>query len=172
MIPTSSEPAGQFFKMRALGLLFSLILIGLDQLSKAQIRTFLESVNGQAEILPFFNLVSVWNYGISFGMFKAGSPLGAYLLIGVALVITGFFLVWLLRAKRVFQVIACAFVIGGALGNVIDRAIYGAVFDFLDVHGFGYHWPAFNIADSAVFIGIAMIVADGLFLSRDQGESS
>lgn len=113
------------------------------------------------EILPFFNLTMVWNEGISFGLLKGDMPL---ILIGLSLLITGLFSYWLVRAKSWWQAISLAMVIGGAIGNVIDRARFGAVADFLDFHIAGWHYPAFNIADMAITLGIAILVFDGLFL--------
>ena len=113
------------------------------------------------EILPFFNLVMVWNHGVSFGMFQGGNPM---ILIGIAVIISIFFGIWLFKADTWLQTIALAMVIGGALGNVIDRLRFGAVADFLDFHANGWHYPAFNLADSCITVGIAFLVFDGLIL--------
>ena len=110
------------------------------------------------EILPFFNIVMVWNQGVSFGMFSNDSAMGPILLSGLSLVIAAIFLVWLFRSTSRLQSIAIALVISGAIGNVIDRMRFGAVIDFLDVHVMGYHWPAFNIADSAICIGVFLLI--------------
>lgn len=118
---------------------------------------------GTADPLPvtsFFNLVMVWNHGISFGMFASGTP---WFLIIAALAISAGFGVWLTRVFNWPQAIALGLVIGGAAGNVIDRFRFGAVADFLDFHAYGWHYPAFNVADSAITIGIALLVIDGLF---------
>jgi len=121
------------------------------------------------EILPFFNLTMVWNEGISFGMFH-GSQI--WLLTGIAFLIAGLFSVWLMRATGWVQAIALAMVIGGAIGNVIDRFRFGAVADFLDFHAFGYHYPSFNIADCGVTAGIALLVIDGVFLEPKRQNAS
>jgi len=113
------------------------------------------------ELLPFFNLTMVWNEGISFGLFKTDMPV---ILIALSLIITVLFSIWLVRSRVWFQVIPLSLIIGGALGNVIDRAKFGAVADFLDFHIAGWHYPAFNIADSCITLGIALLVIDGLFL--------
>lgn len=113
------------------------------------------------EVLPFFNLTMVWNEGISFGLFQGS---GAYILIALALIITVVFSVWLFKAQGWTQAVALSLVIGGAIGNVFDRARFGAVADFFDFHVMGWHYPAFNIADCGVVVGIALLVLDGLLL--------
>lgn len=111
------------------------------------------------ELLPFFNLTMVWNEGISFGLFHGT---GIWLLVGLSLIITAVFSVWLTRATGWLQAISLAMVIGGAIGNVIDRLRFGAVADFFDFHIGSWHYPAFNIADCAIVVGIALLVLDGI----------
>lgn len=113
------------------------------------------------EILPFFNLSMVWNEGISFGMFQGS---GIWILSGLALLISAVFAVWLTRATGWLQAISLAMVIGGAVGNVIDRFRFGAVADFFDFHVMGWHYPAFNVADCGITVGIALLLFDGVFL--------
>lgn len=115
------------------------------------------------EVLPFFNIVMVWNEGVSFGMLGG---LGALGLSVLALAITAIFLIWMIRAEAWVPLIASAMIVGGALGNVIDRARFGAVADFLDFHAYGWHYPAFNLADSCITLGIALLLIDSLFLER------
>ncbi len=111
------------------------------------------------DVLPFFNLTMVWNEGISFGLFHGS---GIWILVGLALIITVLFSVWLTRATGWLQAVSLALVIGGALGNVMDRLRFGAVADFFDFHVAGWHYPAFNIADCGITIGIALLVLDGI----------
>lgn len=115
------------------------------------------------EVTPFFNLVMVWNHGVSFGMFSGTDnnymPIA---LIAVACTISVFLLGWLWRGERIRETLAIALVIGGAMGNVVDRIRFGAVADFVDIHVAGYHWPAFNVADSAIFLGVAWLLYDGI----------
>lgn len=113
------------------------------------------------DITSFFSLTMVWNHGISFGLFQSDTP---YFLIGLALLITAIFAVWLWRATAWTQAIALSMVIGGALGNVIDRFHFGAVADFFYFHIHGWHYPAFNMADSFITIGIAILLFDSVFL--------
>ncbi len=117
---------------------------------------------GNIAVLPFFNLVLVWNRGVSFGMFSDGNDLTPYVLIALSLFITAGLLWWLTRIDDKPLFLAICAVIGGAIGNIIDRIIHGAVIDFLDFHAFGWHYPAFNIADSAIVLGIAFILFDSI----------
>ena len=121
------------------------------------------------EILPFFNIVMVWNKGISFGMFSKSSDYGPILLSLLSLVIVVIFVIWLFRSHSKIQLFSIALVIGGALGNVMDRLRFEAVVDFLDVHAFGYHWPAFNISDSCIVIGVFLLILQSfLFESAEK----
>ena len=119
------------------------------------------------EILPFFNLTMVWNQGISFGFFQSGNP---WPLIIMASVIAVIFSIWLARSVKWVEVIALSMVIGGAIGNIIDRLHFGAVADFLDLHIGDWHYPAFNVADSCITVGVLMLVTYSLFFDRDEKE--
>lgn len=148
-------------------LVIIILTIAADQLSKWYMLYGLHlPIIKQIELLPFFNLTMVWNYGVSFGLFSSRDPMNAYFLIGMALIITGWLCVWMLRTQTGFLRVAQALIIGGALGNVIDRVRYGAVADFFDVHVAGYHWPAFNIADSAIFIGVMILLYESLLTQK------
>ena len=111
------------------------------------------------EITGFFNLVMVWNTGVSFGLFSGNA---SWVLIVFTGAITAGLGVWLLRADGCWLPVALTLVVGGATGNLIDRVRYGAVADFLDFHAAGWHWPAFNIADGAITIGASMLLIDAL----------
>lgn len=115
------------------------------------------------EILPFFNLVMVWNRGISFGLLNHSTDYGPLMLVVLALAITLVFTVLLWRSHEKIPATGMALIIGGALGNVIDRLRFNAVIDFLDFHANGYHWPAFNVADSCIFLGVATLIIASLF---------
>lgn len=120
------------------------------------------------EVLPFFNLTMVWNEGISFGLFHGT---GIWILCGLSLVITVLFSVWLTRATGWLQAVSLALVIGGAIGNVIDRLRFGAVADFFDFHIASWHYPAFNVADCGIVVGIALLVIDGVFFEPKRNKS-
>lgn len=119
------------------------------------------------EILSFFNLVLVWNKGISFGIFGGGS-LPPWLLAAIALAVTLALAIWLRKAETRLLALAIGLVIGGALGNVIDRFRFGAVADFLDFHWGAYHWPAFNLADAAISVGAVILLIDALLIGDER----
>ncbi|PIR32076.1 MAG: signal peptidase II [Alphaproteobacteria bacterium CG11_big_fil_rev_8_21_14_0_20_44_7] len=123
-------------------------------------KPMLESGGHVIEVTSFFNLVMVWNCGISFGIFNEGecSEGQAWALIALTSAIVVAMIFWLRKIEIKTEAIAVGLIIGGALGNILDRIIYGAVADFLDFYIGNYHWPAFNIADSCVFIGVFILV--------------
>ncbi len=142
-------------------LLISIIVtLFLDQLSKAWLLFEVGMINGpQIELLPFFKLVMVWNYGVSFGMFAgADSQYSVYILIAIAMFISGVLTRVALKATHRYEVIAYGMIIGGAMGNVIDRVRFGAVADFFYFHVDDLAWPAFNIADSAICLGVGFLL--------------
>ncbi|MCG8509325.1 MAG: signal peptidase II [Rhodospirillales bacterium] len=145
------------------GLGLAVLAFGLDQATKWWIVERVMQPPRFIEITPFFNLVMGWNRGISFGLFNNDSPYNAWVLTTIAAVIVVVLLVWLRRAERGVIAAGIGLVIGGAIGNAVDRMRFGAVADFLDFHVAGFHWPAFNVADSAIFIGAALLVFDALF---------
>lgn len=112
------------------------------------------------EITSFLNIVMVWNPGVSFGLLQTEHGYAAYGLTIMALVIAFGFALWLWREADKWRAIAIGLIIGGALGNVWDRLRFGAVVDFVDLHVAGYHWPAFNVADSAICIGVIVLLID------------
>ena len=149
------------------GLGLSVLVMALDQLSKWIIVAYVMNPPIKKELTSFFNLVLTHNRGVSFGMFSTGTDTGKWVLIGVALIITGFLIRWLFQSNSLFNVIALGLIIGGAMGNVIDRFLVGAVVDFLDFHAFGHHWPAFNVADAAITVGAISLVFES-FLSKEE----
>lgn len=146
----------------ALGLLVALATLVADQLSKwAIVHEILSPEHPVVEVFPFFRIVLVWNKGISFGMFSGlNQPLA---LVGISLLVVGILLVWLHKNESPLLAAALGLVIGGAVGNMWDRLHYGAVVDFLDFNLGEYHWPAFNIADSAIFIGVVLLSFHSMF---------
>ena len=152
-------------------LILSAVIVILDQLSKAWLIGWLQEQGGWQQITGFFNLVMVWNRGISFGMLQSGDT-GRWLLVVFSLAVCLGLGFWLRRQIRRWPSYALGAVIGGALGNIIDRIWRGAVADFFDFHLMGYHWPAFNVADSAITIGVAMLLYDSFRTESDGDEGS
>jgi len=145
------------------GLALAALVVVLDQVTKYAVFAGLRPPLGGLEVTSFFNIVTTWNRGVSFGLFASGSAWTPILLTGLALVVAAALAWWLRRAENRVVVVALGLIIGGALGNAIDRALYGAVMDFLDFHWAGWHWPAFNVADSGITVGAALLVWDALF---------
>lgn len=145
------------------GLFVALFALVADQASKWYLLSVVDIANRPpVEVTGFFNLVMVWNRGISFGMFaQAGQP---YVLVALSLVICLLLLSWLSKITERWLIAAIGLVIGGALGNVIDRIRFGAVADFFDFYIKNAHWPAFNIADSCIFIGVVLLCIDSMFM--------
>lgn len=154
--------------MLRLGLGCAAVVIALDQLSKWVILTQVMTPPRIIEVTGFFNLVLVGNRGVSFGLLSSDIPWVQPAFAGFALLVAIFLGLWMRRAENRFLAVSLGFVIGGALGNAVDRLWHAAVIDFLDFHAAGYHWPAFNIADSAITIGVIFILAEGLFAGQKQ----
>lgn len=142
--------------------LAALVLL-LDQVSKWAIIELVLPPPGGIPITGFFNIVLTYNTGVSFGLFQGEAAWQPYFLIAVNLAVSLGLLVWLRKQHGRLLAWAVGLVVGGALGNAIDRFHQPGVVDFLDFHLAGWHWPAFNVADSAIVCGVLLIVADGLF---------
>lgn len=153
--------------MLRLGLIVATMIVVADRLVKWWAIGALAEEPFGVEILPFLNLVLVWNRGISFGMF-GGGVLPAWLLGAVALAVTLALVIWLRRVETRLLAATIGLVIGGAVGNVIDRFRFGAVADFLDLHWGAYHWPAFNLADAAISVGVVILLIDALLIGEER----
>jgi signal peptidase II len=155
--------------MLARGLAVSAAVVIVDQLSKAAVLEYFAGspLAAHEAITPFFNLVLTYNRGISFGLFNTPSGMNVLLFSVLAAIIVTTLIIWLRRVASSLLAVAIGLVIGGAIGNVIDRIRYGAVVDFLDFHIGSWHWPAFNVADSAICVGVAAMLLDGLLLRRE-----
>jgi len=137
--------------------LIVLAIIALDQITKYLIVNSLSPYDS-IEIFPFLHIVNVRNTGAAFGSFKSlGSSF--FMIIAVAAII---FIVYLLM-KRVYNTLGLSLILGGAVGNLIDRILYGQVVDFIDFSIGSYHWPAFNVADSSLTVGIIIILVTSVF---------
>ena len=152
-----------------LGLSIVGFVILADQFSKYIVLQWLEGRVYEA-ITSYFSIVKAWNTGVSFSMFNHYGNIGAYVLSGVAIIIVLMLFQWLKKERSTLVQAALGLIMGGALGNVIDRLRFGAVFDFLDFHLNDLHWPAFNIADSCICIGAAIIILQAVvFKLRKRG---
>ena len=150
---------------RVLGGLCAIAASGLDQGTKA-LALNTPALERGVEILPFLNLVRVLNDGVSFGMLSGVVPWWG--LIALAGVIVAWLLIWLWRAPGRLTAAALGLIIGGALGNILDRVRYQAVPDFLDFHYGSYHWPSFNLADVTIFCGAALLFWESFRSATDK----
>ena len=150
-----------------LGLAVAAAILLADQASKLWLIDLMQARGFQPmPLAPSFNLVMVWNPGVSFGLFASNSALARWLLVGLSLAIAAGLVFWLCRGVTQWLAAALGLVIGGAIGNAIDRVVYGKVADFFDFYVGSWHWPAFNLADSAIVVGVAMLLLDSLFADR------
>ena len=165
-------------KLFFLGLVISLSIAFFDLLSKDLVFAFLDKITTERhlkypalEITSFFNLVKVLNSGVSFGMFS-NLVGGKYIILSINFAILLVLLIWLYRNKIIYLTWAIALIIGGAIGNITDRIQNHSVADFLDFHIFGYNWPAFNLADSAVFLGVALLLLEDYFIKKPNNKKN
>jgi signal peptidase II len=150
------------------GLAVAVVVAALDQITKALVLGFFGEPGcalHRVAVSRFFDLVLTCNPGVSFGLFNQ-TGVGSLIFSLVALAIIIVLAVWLGRVRATFLAVAIGLIIGGAIGNVIDRLRFGAVIDFLDFHLASWHWPAFNLADSAICLGVAAMLLDGVLLRR------
>ena len=158
-----TESPAQKTPFPVIGLVVAVLSLIADQVSKYLIIDTLRVVGNSIEIFPFFQFNLQANCGISFSMFNSCSPFVRIVLVVVQLVITGALIWWMWRLTRLWLQIASGLIIGGAIGNVIDRALNGAVTDFLLFHWHEWYFPFFNLADTAITIGAVMWLLDALF---------
>lgn len=156
----AGKPSRRLWALGVAGLL-------LDQISKYMVLAFfLDQPDRPATgiaILPFLDLTLVWNSGISYGLFSANSTVSTLLLIAMGVAITGFmgWLFW--NEKSAIGRAGFVLIIAGAIGNLIDRIVHGAVIDFISPHAFGYYWYVFNIADIWITLGAVMLIYISFF---------
>lgn len=152
---------------RALGLVTAVLAVILDQGSKALLlygAGFIHFGPGDViRVTPFLNLVMVWNRGVSFGLFQADSVLGTIFILAFSGIVVVLLAFWLARAQNAALALGIGLVIGGAVGNMIDRIFRGAVADFFHLHAFGYDWYVFNVADAAIVFGVGVLMYESLF---------
>jgi signal peptidase II len=139
----------------------SAVIILLDQLSKWIVSAQLDLYDSIA-VMPSFNLVLAHNYGAAFSFLAGAGGWQRWFFTGLAIIVAVVLTVWMsrLKSEAKWEAISLALILGGAVGNVIDRVLHGYVIDFIDVYYGSYHWPAFNIADSAICVGAVMLIID------------
>ncbi len=156
----------------SLGLAIAALVLGLDQASKQWVIAGLDlPLRGDIPVIPrVLDLAMAWNDGVTFGLLKSGSGWGPVILGGVALGVVGGLLVWLRRAENAWTAAALGAIAGGALGNVVDRARFGRVVDFIHVHWGGWDpFPfIFNAGDSAIVVGVALLLLESFLPARDR----
>lgn len=154
---------------RNLGILLAVIGLAIDQAVKTWLLFGFELAGkGRVFITPFFDLVLVWNRGISYGLFAADSQGQVWFLVAVKAAITLALIVWLFRNTDRLTAVALGLLIGGAIGNTIDRVLYGAVVDFASLHAAGFYWYVFNLADVWVVAGVALLLYDAFVVRREE----
>lgn len=150
--------------MVKVGAISALIVFMIDRISKWWfIDIFYLPNKGVVEILPIFDVVMVWNRGVSFGFLSANGDFGRWALIGLNLIIVGVLIYWLKSAKNFLLSAAIGLVIGGAFGNIYDRVKFGAVADFFQFHWNEWYFAVFNVADSFIFIGAVLLIFNSTF---------
>ncbi len=155
-----------FSNLTRLGFIVASVVIFADQSTKWLILEYVMEPPRQIFLNQYLNLVLAWNNGISFGLFNNDNDFNALFISLLASLIVFFLIKWLTSAETKQLSIGLGLIIGGAIGNIIDRIIYGAVIDFIDAHFSIYHWPAFNFADACITTGAILLVIDSLFSKK------
>lgn len=154
-----------------IGVYLAVFVALLDQGTKFWILNGILAETTFYRVSSFLNLRLSWNTGVTFGLFADYAKWMPYILIAVTLLILVVLLNWLRRATTIYASLGLGFVMGGAIGNVLDRFRYGAVVDFLDFHIGQYHWYSFNVADSAIVLGVGFLLLENLLENRHKGYS-
>lgn len=142
-----------------------------DQITKQVVLAAFDMPGDGVVVTFFFNLILVFNRGVSFGMLAQHGELARWGLTVLAAVVALVLIRWGWRGERAWTALGLGLVAGGAIGNALDRVRIGAVVDFLDLHYAGWHYPAFNIADAGITLGVVLLLIDGLF-GRDPSEQA
>jgi signal peptidase II len=154
-------------KLPVVGGIIALSVVLIDQMVKAGVLAhFGGSAVDSTPLAPFLDLTLRLNRGISFSLFARDSAAGEAALLAVTLAATGLLAWWLVRSRSALPAVGLGLIIGGALGNAIDRVAHGAVIDYLDLHAFGRHFFVFNVADAAINIGVVLLIFDLLLAPR------
>jgi signal peptidase II len=159
----TSPPASPGSGARRFGVVVASTIFVADQVTKLMVLFWarLEDT-GPWHILPFLDFVMVWNRGISYGLFQQSTEIGRWALIALSIAASIWLSFWLRGSTRRGEALALGLIIGGALGNVVDRIAYGAVADFVHLHWGEWSWYVFNIADAAIVVGVVALLYDAL----------
>ena len=158
---------------RGLGLAAAVLAFLVDQGSKLWLMNVYEIGERQpVRLAPFLDLVMAWNPGVSYSWFSATTPAGRWTLVAVTLAATVLLAVWLWRAATRVAGLALGLFVGGALGNAVDRAAYGAVADFFHFHVGSFSWYVFNLADVAIVAGVALLLYDSLLAGGGKAQDA
>lgn len=150
-------------ELRRFGLWIAALVFLFDQASKLWLLFGIRlAENGPFAITPFMDIVLAWNRGISYGLFQQHTDLGRWLLVVISFVAVAWLGRWLWRATDRLTVVSLALIIGGALGNGVDRVVYGAVVDFVHLYYRSFSWYIFNIADAAIVVGVLGLLYESL----------
>jgi len=152
---------------RAIGLAIAALIFAADQWTKHFVTQTLglTQIGDHYPLLPFFDFTRTNNYGVSLGLFTADSMEMRWVLVGVTALIACVVLIWLLREKLMGDILPLSMILGGALGNIVDRYRFGYVVDFADFHIGGFRpFLIFNVADAAITVGVVIILARALFM--------
>jgi signal peptidase II len=150
-----------------LGSIVALVVVSVDQFAKLAVLSRSDQLAAESEpLMPFLDLTLRWNRGISFSLFSRDSASGETALLTLTLAATALLAWWLARSRSGLPAAGLGLIIGGALGNAIDRIVHGAVVDYLDLHAFGRHFFVFNIADAAINVGVILLIIDLLPIQR------
>jgi signal peptidase II len=157
----------------SLGFGLALLTLILDQATKLSLLFVYElPVREPVRLTPFLDLMVVWNRGISYGLFQQESDAGRWVLILVSIAAAIALSVWIRRTRGHLLAASLGLIVGGAIGNVIDRLAYGAVFDFIHVHAGTFSWYVFNVADAAIVAGVAGLLYDSFVLEKRRGRGA
>jgi signal peptidase II len=157
---------------RSLGALIALCVFAADQAAKLIVLARPDAALDATPLAPFLDLVLRWNRGISFSLFTQDTSAGRAALLALTLGAVALLGWWLASSRSYLAACGLGAIIGGALGNAVDRLTHGAVVDYLDLHAFGRHFFVFNLADAAINIGVALLILDLAFGSRVREEAT
>ena len=159
-------------KLFIISIIIVIIILIIDQITKVfylkKITDLMLNSDGTEFFIrktKFLNIVLVWNSGISFGIFN-GIKFMSYVIMSINILISYILILNIIKSNNYTESISLSLILGGAIGNIFDRFYRGSVIDFIDFHIKDYHWPAFNIADSSVFIGIIIYILYDIFKNK------